>query len=68
MMSFLAVLLQFVTHDLNGEVMQFPVRHLDPFIGKQRDWINRVPSFGLAPVSGYDDVALSVRRHELFFR
>jgi len=43
MMSFLAVLLQFVTHDLNGEVMQFPVRHLDPFIGKQRDWINRVP-------------------------
>ena len=40
MMSFLAVLLQFVTHDLNGEV---PVRHLDPFIGKQRDWINRVP-------------------------
>jgi hypothetical protein len=46
MMSFLAVLLQFVTHDLNGEV---PVRHLDPFIGKQRDQSG--PSFGLAPVS-----------------
>ena len=55
MMSFLAVLLQFVTHDLNGEVMQFPVRHLDPFIGKQRDWINRVP------------VSAS-QGHELFFR
>jgi len=36
-----------ITNNLNGEVMQFPIRHLDKFIGDKRRWIDQFPRPGM---------------------